>query len=144
MTDSARTDAAAQPGAWPGPGEPGPGRRPGEPAAPGHRDDHFMLSRLGRLGRWCARHPWPVVAVWAVVLVGVTFGHRALGGSYSDNFSLPNSPSQAGAELLQQHPTAGIGSHHGFRALDGGPHPLGTFGKYHTRPERHQDLSAFQ
>jgi putative drug exporter of the RND superfamily len=117
MTDSARTDAAAQPGARPRlgepratyqPGEPGTVRRSGDPAAPGHRDDHVMLSRLGRFGRWCARHAWLVVAVWVVVLAGVTFGHRALGGSYTDNFSLPNSPSQAGAALLQQHePQAG-------------------------------------
>jgi RND superfamily putative drug exporter len=67
-----------------------------------------MLSRLGRFGRWCAQHPWPVAAVWVVLLVGVTFGHRALGGAYTDNFSLPNSPSQAGAALLQTHePQAG-------------------------------------
>ena len=60
-----------------------------------------MLSRLGRFGRWCARHAWLVVAVWVVLLAGVTFGHRALGGSYTDNFSLPSSPSQAGAALLR-------------------------------------------
>ncbi|MCW2911026.1 MAG: putative integral rane export protein, partial [Actinomycetia bacterium] len=108
MTDSARADAAAHPGARPAPGEHAAPRRPGGPVAPGHRDDHVMLSRLGRFGRWCARHPWPVVAVWAVLLVGVTFGHRALGGAYTDNFSLPNSPSQAGAALLQTHePQAG-------------------------------------
>jgi putative drug exporter of the RND superfamily len=67
-----------------------------------------MLSRLGRFGCWCARHGWLVVAVWVVLLAGVTFGHRALGGSYTDNFSLPNSPSQGGAALLQKHePQAG-------------------------------------
>ena len=67
-----------------------------------------MLSRLGRFGRWCARHPWPVVALWVIVLAGVTFGHRALGGTYNDNFLLPSSPSQAGAALLAEHePQAG-------------------------------------
>jgi RND superfamily putative drug exporter len=67
-----------------------------------------MLSRLGRFGRWCARHPWPVMALWVIVLAGVTFGHGALGGTYNDNFSLPSSPSQAGAALLAEHePQAG-------------------------------------
>jgi putative drug exporter of the RND superfamily len=48
------------------------------------------------------------VALWVIVLVGVTAGHRALGGTYTDNFSLPSSPSQAGAALLQEHePQAG-------------------------------------
>ena len=48
------------------------------------------------------------MALWVIVLAGVTFGHRALGGTYNDNFSLPGSPSQAGAALLAQHePQAG-------------------------------------
>jgi RND superfamily putative drug exporter len=48
------------------------------------------------------------VAIWVVLLAGVTFGHRALGGTYTDNFSLPDSPSQAGALLLGEHePQAG-------------------------------------
>lgn len=66
------------------------------------------LGRLGRLGRWCARHPWPVVALWIVLLAGATVGHRALGGAYSDSFSLPDSPSQQGSALLKAHePGAG-------------------------------------
>ena len=116
MTDSARTGtgapgaaaAARPPGARPAPGQPGPVRQSGGPATLGCRDDHVVLSRLGRFGRWCARHPWPVVALWVIVLAGVTFGHRALGGTYNDNFSLPSSPSQAGAALLAEHePQAG-------------------------------------
>jgi len=64
--------------------------------------------RLGGLGRWCARHPWPVVALWIVLLAGATLGHRALGGVYSDSFSLPDSPSQQGSALLKAHePGAG-------------------------------------
>ena len=112
MTDSARADAAARPrDDQRGPGRtratgPRHGQEPrGGREAPG---DHLSLSRLGRFGRWCARHPWPIVAIWVIVLAGVTFGHRALGGTYTDNFSLPSSPSQAGAALLQQHePQAG-------------------------------------
>ena len=100
VTDSAPADAATPPAARPGPGHPATSRRPG--------GDYVVLSGLGRFGRWCARHPWPVVAVWVVLLVGVTLGNRALGGAYTDNFSLPNSPSQAGAALLGEHePQAG-------------------------------------
>jgi putative drug exporter of the RND superfamily len=66
------------------------------------------LGRLGRLGRWCARHPWPVIAIWVVLLAGATLGHRALGGTYSDSFSLPGAPSAQGAALLKAHdPSAG-------------------------------------
>lgn len=59
--------------------------------------------RLGRLGRWCATHPWPLIATWIAVLVLVTVGHGVLGGTYSDNFTLPSSPSQQGAALLRHH-----------------------------------------
>src|ERR1039458_8456816 len=99
MTDSAPADAATPPAARPGPGHPATSRRPGGPAVPRHGGDHVVLSGLGRFGRWCARHPWPVVAVWVVLLVGVTLGNRALGGAYTDNFSLANSPSQAGTDI---------------------------------------------
>jgi putative drug exporter of the RND superfamily len=52
--------------------------------------------------------PWPVVALWIVLLAGATVGHRALGGVYSDSFSLPGSPSQQGSALLKAHePGAG-------------------------------------
>ena len=79
-------------------------------AAPSTRNAHGQPDpgRLAGLGRWCARHPWPVVALWIVLLVGATVGHRALGGGYSDSFSLPGSPSQQGSALLKAHePGAG-------------------------------------
>ncbi len=73
-----------------------------------------MLSQVGhdgllyRTGRWCARHSVLVVVAWLVLLAGVTFGQRALGGVYSDDFSLPGTPAQQGASLLQAHlPAAG-------------------------------------
>ncbi|HET9969038.1 MAG TPA: MMPL family transporter [Streptosporangiaceae bacterium] len=49
-----------------------------------------------------------MVALWIVLLAGATAGHRALGGVYSDSFSLPGSPSQQGSALLKAHePGAG-------------------------------------
>jgi putative drug exporter of the RND superfamily len=73
--------------------------RPGAPGNPG---------LLGRGGHWCARHPWPVIAAWLLVLLAAAAGNRALGGAYSDSFTLPSSPAQRGATLLRQHePAAG-------------------------------------
>jgi RND superfamily putative drug exporter len=63
---------------------------------------------LYRTGRWCARHWLLVILAWLILLTGVTLGHRALGGAYSDDFSLPGTPAQQGAALLQAHlPAAG-------------------------------------
>ena len=63
---------------------------------------------LARTGLWCARHAWLVIAAWIVLLAGATLGHRALGGTYSDDFNLPGSQSVTAGNLLQQHePSAG-------------------------------------
>ena len=62
-----------------------------------------------RLGWWSARHPWLVAALWLGVLAGVTIGHRALGGAYSDDFSLPNTPAEHGAALLKAHHIPPVG-----------------------------------
>jgi RND superfamily putative drug exporter len=59
--------------------------------------------RLARAGRWSARHPWWLIGVWLLVLVGATFGHKALGGTYSDEFTLPGSPAAQGAAVLKAH-----------------------------------------
>ena len=63
---------------------------------------------LARWGSWCARHRALVIAAWLVALIGVTLGHRALGSTYSDDFTLPHTPAQQGADLLTAHqPSAG-------------------------------------
>nr|WP_232794106.1 MULTISPECIES: MMPL family transporter [Pseudofrankia] len=63
---------------------------------------------MGRLGRFCARHGWWVLAAWIALLVAATVGHRAAGGHYSDDFQLPRSSAQQGADLLRAHePRAG-------------------------------------
>ena len=49
-----------------------------------------------------------VVLIWVGLLAGATAGNHALGGVYSDNFSLPGTPAQTGANLLHAHrPSAG-------------------------------------
>ena len=66
-----------------------------------HPDD--AVTWLGCLGRWCAKRPWRIVAAWALALILATAANSALGGTYSDNFTLPSSPSEQGAALLKAH-----------------------------------------
>ncbi|TDE09484.1 MMPL family transporter [Jiangella asiatica] len=56
--------------------------------------------RLASLGRGCARHPWPIIVVWLVVLAGAVVADRVWGGTYSDDFTLPSTESGQGSDLL--------------------------------------------
>ncbi|MFD7702053.1 MMPL family transporter [Streptomyces caelestis] len=63
---------------------------------------------LRRLGEWCARHFVIVIVAWLVALVALQVVSRAVGGTYSDDFTLSGSQSQKGIEVLQRHdPQAG-------------------------------------
>ncbi|MFH9011789.1 MMPL family transporter [Streptomyces sp. NPDC017943] len=63
---------------------------------------------LRRLGEWCARHFGIVIGLWLVALVGLQVANHLAGGTYSDNFSLPQAQSQKGLDVLKQHdPQAG-------------------------------------
>lgn len=65
-------------------------------------------SVLRRLGEWCAHHFVVVIVAWLVALVVLQVVSRAVGGTYSDNFTLSDSQSQKGIEVLQRHdPQAG-------------------------------------
>ncbi|MFI1400437.1 MMPL family transporter [Streptomyces sp. NPDC020681] len=58
---------------------------------------------LHRLGRWCARHAWRVIAVWAILLVGLGVANSTWGGAFADSFSLPGTSTQTGTDLLKAH-----------------------------------------
>ncbi|MEU6253788.1 MMPL family transporter [Streptomyces sp. NPDC047043] len=63
---------------------------------------------LRRQGEWCARHFVIVIIAWLVALVALQTLNRSFGGDYSDNFSLPDSQSQKGLDVLKEHdPAAG-------------------------------------
>ncbi|KDN74397.1 transporter [Streptomyces olindensis] len=63
---------------------------------------------LRRLGEWCARHFGIVIGAWLVALVALQVVNHVYGGSYSDNFSLPQAQSQKGLDVLKEHdPQAG-------------------------------------
>ncbi|QXE32978.1 MMPL family transporter [Streptomyces sp. GMY02] len=70
---------------------------------PGVPPEQPAPSKLYRLGRWCARRPWRVIAVWLLVLVASVAANRASGGSYEDDFSLPGTSVHTGSELLTAH-----------------------------------------
>ncbi|RAJ44787.1 RND superfamily putative drug exporter [Kitasatospora sp. SolWspMP-SS2h] len=90
MSSSSSTSASAS--------GPGPAGASGPPSR----------GRLWRLGGWCARHPVVVLAGWLLVLVGAQVANHAVGGAYSDDFSLPGTQAQEGADVLSAHePAAG-------------------------------------
>ncbi|MFI2430346.1 MMPL family transporter [Streptomyces sp. NPDC018693] len=65
-------------------------------------------SLLRRIGEWCGRHAVTVIVVWLAALAGLQVLDRAYGGDYSDNFTLPDSQSQEGLDVLRAHePVAG-------------------------------------
>ncbi|RKE17749.1 MMPL family transporter [Streptomyces sp. TLI_171] len=76
---------------------------------------------LWRLGRWCARHAVVVIVGWLVVLAGVQVANRAVGGEYSDDFSLPGSQAQEGGDVLAAHEPAASGTSAQVVLYDGQP-----------------------
>jgi putative drug exporter of the RND superfamily len=56
---------------------------------------------LYHLGRFCARHHWPVIGLWAVVAVALVVVAQSAGERYSDNLSLPGTDSTNATNLLQ-------------------------------------------
>ncbi|MEV7687773.1 MMPL family transporter [Streptomyces bungoensis] len=85
---------------------PGPSQHPlapvgaptGETPRPAAADP--ALGRLGRLGGLCARHPAAVLAAWLLVLVAALAGRHIAAPTFSDQVSLPGTPSHTGADLL--------------------------------------------
>ncbi|MFF8773045.1 MMPL family transporter [Kitasatospora sp. NPDC015120] len=65
---------------------------------------------LRRLGEWCARHSLLVVVLWIVALAGVQAANRTVGGTYSDDFSLPGTQAAQGKDVLQAHEPAAAGT----------------------------------
>ncbi|MFR9795058.1 MMPL family transporter [Streptomyces sp. MS06] len=79
---------------------------------------------LHRTGRWCARRARRVLALWLVLLVGLALANHRWGGSFADDFALPGTGSQTGADLLRAH---GNGATSGTAAqivIDSGRGPI--------------------
>ena len=61
-----------------------------------------MAKHLYRLGGWAFERKKTVLALWAMVLVGVIASAMAFGGSTNDKFTVPGTESQDAQELLEQ------------------------------------------
>ena len=57
--------------------------------------------RLYRLGAFCARWRWWVLALWIVALITLGALGKSLGGQPSNNFSIPGTEAQRGLNLLK-------------------------------------------
>ncbi|MDF3299099.1 MMPL family transporter [Streptomyces tropicalis] len=77
-----------------------------EPPRPGARAGR--PGRLHRLGRWCARRPRRVLCTWLLVLLAAAAANHTWGGTYDDDFSLPGTSVQQGADLLDAHGSAQV------------------------------------
>ncbi len=65
--------------------------------------DTVTPSLFWRIGSWCARRAWIVIAAWLILVVAATLGSSALNASYNASFTLPGTPAQVGADLLKAH-----------------------------------------
>ncbi|MFD8784520.1 MMPL family transporter [Kitasatospora sp. NPDC059599] len=92
---------------------------------------------LRRLGEWCARHTVIVIVLWIVALAGVQAANKTIGGTYSDDFSLPGTQAQQGRDVLQAHEPAAAGTSSQVVLHD--PAQLGGF-----QPQIAQAVSSLQ
>ncbi len=64
--------------------------------------DLGALGALGRWGRFCFRHRWPVVGVWIVVIAVLATSASLFGGTLSNAVEIPGTDSQRGQDLLDE------------------------------------------
>jgi len=70
-----------------------------------------VTGALYRLGRFCARHHWPVVGLWVAAVAAVAFAGFSVGANNNNNLSLPGSGSTKAQDLLEQNlPSAAYGT----------------------------------
>ena len=60
-----------------------------------------MATLLYRLGRFSFRHPWRMLAVWLILMIGILGGGVALGGKTNDSFAIPGTESQNAIDRLE-------------------------------------------
>jgi putative drug exporter of the RND superfamily len=57
---------------------------------------------LYAIGRWCARHHWPVIGAWILLAVALVVISSAAGSKTSENLTLPGTGSTLATELLEE------------------------------------------
>ena len=90
--------------------------------SPSRRKAILLSSFLYRLGQAAARHRWRTLGIWIAAVVAIFVVGSALGGTFSDDFKLPDSESQRAYDLLaERYPAAsGTSAYIVFHAT-GGP-----------------------
>jgi RND superfamily putative drug exporter len=66
-------------------------------------DDPGVTGPLYAIGRFCSRHHWPTIAVWAIVAVVLVIVGQASGDKTNDNLTLPGTGSTKATELLEDN-----------------------------------------
>ncbi|MEU5260180.1 MMPL family transporter [Amycolatopsis sp. NPDC021455] len=74
---------------------------------------------LAKLAGWAQRHRWLAVALWALVLIGVTFTSRLTGSAFHDDNSLPGTESQQVVDLLKNTAQSGASAQIVLKADNG-------------------------
>ena len=69
-----------------------------------------MTSRLDRLGRAAARHPYRTIVLWVLVAIALVVAGGAAGGEFNDNYKIPGVQSQAAIDRLKADFPAAAGS----------------------------------
>ncbi len=62
-----------------------------------------MTAPLYAIGRFCARHHYPVIAVWVVLAIALLAISSAAGSKTSENLTLPGTDSTTATELLEDN-----------------------------------------
>jgi putative drug exporter of the RND superfamily len=62
-----------------------------------------MTGPLYVIGRFCSRHHWPVIAVWAVLAIALVAIGNVAGSKTSENLTLPGTDSTKATELLEEN-----------------------------------------
>ncbi len=74
---------------------------------------------LARVAGWAQRHRWLAVALWALILIGVTVTSGLTGSAFHDDNSLPGTESQQVVDRLQHTAHSGAGAQIVLKADDG-------------------------
>lgn len=74
------------------------------------KSNENSVALIERWGRFAARHHWPTVAGWVVLLGAVWAISIVLGGEPSNNFTLPGSSSQDALDLMEEDFPAAAGT----------------------------------
>ena len=68
-----------------------------------------MAEFLFRVGRWCARRTWTVIAAWAALLAAAAAAFILFGGALSNAFSIPGTETERVTEQLEEALPAAAG-----------------------------------